>query len=189
MRGFIGATGGFGGGLRFLLINAWCARLVRAPIANSASSCSGNQEFVIRPIAKTELAVFRSLHHELRPGKSFSVWRRAVYRLWGHKLLWAAFAAPNGPMIAFNMYYFREGEWRQHIVHEAFIGVASAYRGLGIATALRQAAGRYFAECDVQGISTQIEGDNLPSLRSATKLGFQVVGSAVRGKMKLMKSF
>ncbi len=73
------------------------------------------------------------------------------------------------------MYYFREGEWRDRVIHEAFCGVVSEYRGQGLADSMRAAAAEHFTIGGLNGISTHIDHDNLPSLRSAERQGFRPI--------------
>ena len=79
-----------------------------------------------------------------------------------------------GRVVGMNLYYFRS-EDADDVVHEAYVGVASAFQGQGIGSQLRARAHVHFAATPVQGITSNIRADNAPSSRVAYKLGFQEI--------------
>lgn len=176
------------GSLRFVATNLWCSRhLTVGQNATVPGSGPGDEQLVIRTIKRSDISRFEKLHNELRPGKEISTWRRWLYSRAGSKLVWVV-ESTAGDFAGFTMYYFREGEWRHGIVHEAFIGVVEQYRGHGLADRLRHCAATDLAAGGVRGISTQIDHDNAPSLRSARRQGFRQIGTDNLGKLRLLRT-
>jgi len=171
-------------GLRFLAINLWCTRQV--PRADHPIAAPGSDRLAIRTITADDLDRFVDLHAKLRPGKQFSAWRRWLYARAGSKLAWVV-ETPAREFVGFNMYYFREGEWLDRVVHEAFIGVVEEFRGRGLANAMRSAAAGHFRGSGLHGISTSIHRDNAPSWHSAQREGFREVGGERTDKPLLIR--
>jgi RimJ/RimL family protein N-acetyltransferase len=103
-----------------------------------------------------------------------------LYRFTGRRMLFVAGIASNKSeqfaLVGANIYYFNDFDANQRFktIHEGFIGVTQSDRGLGIATALREAAFNHFKDLPLSGITTRIRSSNKPSLASAQKLGFCV---------------
>ena len=126
--------------------------------------------------AKPELlGQLQKLHIELRQGRRLNTWRLIMLYLAGNRLCSVALDRDRN-LLGFQLLYFQEQEWRQGVIHEAFIGVKPEYRGLGIATALRLHSARHLAgQGRLSGISSQAGPENKASLRSAEKAGFNIV--------------
>ena len=155
-------------GLRFLLRNlraAW--RLPKMPsIATPEVVLSGCSPFELGRLAR--------LHALLREGRTLNFWRLALYALKGESMV-AVARLPDGDIVGFDMFYFRQGEVTHRTVHEAFIGTREEWRRRGLATALRLASIQHFQASGLSGISSHIESSNSASLRSAVRAGFEVV--------------
>lgn len=74
-----------------------------------------------------------------------------------------------------NMYYFNSRDVKENTIHEGFIGVTAEAAGQGIATQMRKIAKTHFSLLEIKGISTRISINNVASLRSAQKIGFEPV--------------
>lgn len=168
-------------GMRFAAVNVYCARALPIPQTRRIAD-----ELTLRTVTAADLPRVERLHAELRPGKRFSSWRRWTYRRVGRTLLWVT-ETPKGEFVGINMYYFREREWRDRLVHEAFIGVAASHRGQGLSNAMRAAAAANFTDGGVHGISTHIERGNTPSWRSAQRQGFHEVSATLTDKPLLIR--
>lgn len=162
-------------GLQFAAVNLWCSRVLPPAEAPRPLTTAGGGHLLLRTIVAHDVDRLEELQNTLRPGKSFTAWRKWVYRRAGSKLVWVL-EDSSGGLVGCNMYYFREGEWRQSVVHTALTGVVNEYRGQGLGTAMRAAAVQYFTRGGLAGISTQIDDDNLASLRSAEHVGFRRTG-------------
>lgn len=81
----------------------------------------------------------------------------------------------NLKIVGMDMFYINQRDFKENTVHEGFIGVLSDYEGKGIATKMRQIALKHFKENNFDGISTRISKNNLRSLNSAKKLGFNPI--------------
>ena len=167
-------------GIQFAVINLYCARHVPIPDEGRVDGVT------IRTVKPGELSRFEQLHNQLRPGKRFSGWRRWTYRRLGSRLLWVCETAA-GEFVGLNMYYFREGEWRNQIVHSAFNGVLENYRRRGLSNGMRAAAAANFTGGGVRGISTLIDRRNVPSWRAAQRQGFREVAAQPDGKSLLIR--
>lgn len=126
------------------------------------------------------------LFYSLNGSGRFSPVRRLVYRLVGEKLMLVAVATVDGQekIVGMNMYYLNARDVIEGTVHEGFIGVAPEMGGRGIASNLRKMAVSHFAANGFGGISSRISIDNVSSLASAQKLGFQPVEKYYDAAMK-----
>jgi RimJ/RimL family protein N-acetyltransferase len=147
------------------------------------------EEFLLSGLTKDLIPQMDGLHRLLRDGRSINFWRKSILRRKGPAVCCAAIDGEN-VLIGFDYYYFREEEVSLDIIHEAFIGISPDQQSKGIATALRNHMVSHFAEQGLRGISTQIDHDNVPSIKSALKAGFQVCESGdVDDHIKLFYDF
>jgi len=78
-------------------------------------------------------------------------------------------------LVGINIYYLNPRDFSDGTIHEGFIGVMPESEGQGIATQMRNLAKEHFRNAGIKGISTRISKNNLGSLNSAKKLGFEPV--------------
>lgn len=78
-------------------------------------------------------------------------------------------------IVGMDMYYLNPRDFKENTIHEGFIGVMPEYEGQGIATKMRILAKQHFRDVGFRGISSRISKNNLGSLNSAKKLGFEPV--------------
>lgn len=157
-------------GAAFLARNLWaCSKLRIKPIPAGRYgpvTIEGTNSAGLREIQK--------LHAHLRGGRKLNLWRLGLLLAIGNRLCPVA-KDDCGNIVGFQLLYFREMEWRQSILHEAFIGVYPEYRGVGVSTSMRQHSCRHFQNASlVVGISSQAQISNIASLRSAEQAGFVV---------------
>jgi len=167
-------------GLWFIAINLRCTRNLPVPRVRRYG------HFVMRTLTTADIGPFTLLHNQLRPDKPLSAWRRWLYTRAGSKLVWVVETA-TGHFVGFTMHYFREGEWRRGIVHNAFISVSREYRGRGLGGALQAAAVEGFAAGGMKGVSTQVDRANPASLRMFLRQGFREAGVSDDGKLQLLR--
>jgi len=81
----------------------------------------------------------------------------------------------DGRIIGMGLYYFNKRDIIERTIHEGYTGLKTDYRGLGIGTQARRCALEHFAKFRfLNGVSSKVSLDNLPSLKSNIKLGFEV---------------
>ena len=120
-----------------------------------------------------DLPALSYLHKDLRERRSINVWRKTLFLLAGKKFL-AIVKDDNGYLVGFQMFYFRDNEMDSMILHEAFIGVRSDYRGQSIATNLTKYSTLHFSETPIKKISSRVADNNVASLRRALAGGFDI---------------
>lgn len=80
-------------------------------------------------------------------------------------------------VVAFEFFRLSSQDLRDGTVHESFIGVHPLHAGRGLATCLRKFSAISLKENGYKGISSRISLSNYGSLKSAEKLGFELVNS------------
>ena len=84
--------------------------------------------------------------------------------------------ADGGRIAGFAFFYFNQRDLRENTVHEGFIGVREEFSGRGLATRLRRAAVTSFSRVPgLKGLSSRIDMDNVASIRSGEKIGYELV--------------
>jgi RimJ/RimL family protein N-acetyltransferase len=126
---------------------------------------------VLAGLERVDLPELSDLHQQLRSGKMIGSWRRMLLWLEGGKFVMVA-KDETGQLLGFQLFYFRETEWRKKIIHEAYIGLKPAAQGAGLGSAMRALALAHFQRNGIAAISTRITADNLGSLKSAEKAGW-----------------
>lgn len=121
------------------------------------------------------------LYHNLNGKRELGLALETLYCISGRKAMLVATPdtkyGSKGSVIAMNMYYRNDRDFRENTIHEGFIGVSAHFEGRGIATQMRNLAKNHFARAGLSGISTRISISNHASLRSAEKVGFGPVDS------------
>lgn len=159
-------------GLSFLLRNARYSQGL--PKMSSFES----EGLVFSGLPKTHLAEVDRVHNVLR-GLPLSWNRRYYLYAFGEKMcgIVRRKAVPCS-IVAFQLLYFRRPESGCGVIHEAYIGVMPEFRGMGIATNLRRFTTGHLRKAGVKKVSSQVDQENVPSLRSALKVGFEISGQA-----------
>lgn len=109
--------------------------------------------------------------------KSFSNYQQIQFKLHSNKTIIVAEQYVDGvkKLVGMDMYYLNPRDFKENTIHEGFIGVIPECEGRGIATQMRILAKEHFRDAGFRGISTRISKNNLGSLNSAKKLGFEPV--------------
>tara|TARA_B100000963_G_scaffold335202_1_gene329110 strand:- start:601 stop:1161 length:561 start_codon:yes stop_codon:yes gene_type:complete len=154
-------------GIKFLLRNIKITR--KLPIINSKQI----GKFVIEPGCKKDLKDISILHKSLRDGRDLNIWRKILYRGMGKKLIFLL-KDSNKRVIGFEMFYFKDYEIENRIIHEAFIGIDKEYRQNNLSVHLREYSINHFSNTNLTAISTNIPAKNKPSIISAKKSGFKL---------------
>jgi ribosomal protein S18 acetylase RimI-like enzyme len=152
-------------GLIFLIRNLWHSRTLEdMPEARLA-------DISIRGMKPSEMPSVDQLQHQLRNGKRWNRWRRLLYRMRGRRLV-AVAVDHQQELLGFQMFYFRQGECGQRIIHSAFTGVKPEHQGDGIGTRIRIQALRCFMKAGLAGASMYVREDNKCSMLSAERAGY-----------------
>jgi len=157
-------------------ISFTCKNLLKLRSTNSVKPTNIGEIF-IRGMESSDEKQVLEIYHQLNGAAQFSCSRRWLYRLAGSKLMLVAVKKEmtGEKIVGMNMYYLNKRDFTDDSIHEGFIGVLPEMGGLGIATNMRNIAKKHFLENGFKGISTRISLSNLPSLKSAEKIGFKPV--------------
>lgn len=131
-------------------------------------------EFLLRGMSPSDFFVVNDIYRALSGAGSLARVRKILYRLIGHRLVVIA-ENPSGEVVGINCYYFNQKDWRESTIHEGFIGVMPSGAGRGLASEMRLFSIRHFSESKLHGISSRVSASNIASLRSAYRVGFEVV--------------
>ncbi len=130
-------------------------------------------EFCIESCQKSDFNHVSKLHKLLRDGRGLNFWRKVLYKSKGKKLMFLI-KDINKKIIGFQMFYFKEDEIENKIIHEAFIGIKREFRGNNLSAELRKYSIEHFSKTGLSAISTNIPTNNEPSKTSAQKSGFKL---------------
>lgn len=149
-------------------------RLRRASLID----CCTYNSVTYRGFRRGDFEQVTQIYTELNDGAVFSKWLEWLYRAVGGRCLLVAVKKGHDGgdrIVGINMYYLNLRDLRENTVHEGFIGVNPADSGRGIATRMRTLSRGHFELAKFRGISTRISRNNIASLHSAKKLGFEIV--------------
>jgi hypothetical protein len=132
-------------------------------------------EYTFRGMHRSELLQVNHIQCMLRNGKKWNIWRKILYYSFGRRLAIVALDK-YGRILGFQLLYFRSHEVRQRILHEAFIGILPEYRGNKLSQHLRKYSIKHFMDTPIRAISSQIDIENIPSIKSALASGGKLVG-------------
>lgn len=144
----------------------------------SLMECCTDNGVTYRGFRRDDFEQVAQIYTELNNGAVFSKWLGWLYRAVGGRCLLVAVkngCDGGGRIVGINMYYLNLRDLREDTVHEGFIGVNPADSGRGIATRMRILSRKHFELAKFKGISTRISRNNIASLHSAEKLGFEIV--------------
>ena len=116
------------------------------------------------------LTLYSDLNKTPRP----NLFRRLAYKVNQKKMMFSVVDSNNN-LVGLEIFYFNRRDAKENTVHEGFVGIVESCRGLGISTKLRRHSLSHFESSGLSGISSRISLNNVPSLRSAEKLGFKPV--------------
>lgn len=135
-----------------------------------------HDNYVIRGCLKSELEEAERIYKTLN-SRGFSRIQKMLLMLFSNKNLIITISNQNGykKIVGINLYYINHRDFKENTIHEGFIGVIPESEGRGIATKMRKQAIEHFRNAGFKGISTRISQNNLGSLNSARKLGFEPV--------------
>ena len=122
---------------------------------------------------RSEIFRLRKFYLSHNPKGTFGFFRFLLCLMTCPKLVVVAHSVEQKKMVGVDFFYFNERDLEEFTVHEGFIGVERSFEGRGIATNMRCLAKLHFAGAGISGISSRILKDNLASMASARKAGFE----------------
>lgn len=146
--------------------------MVAALPAFRATTVDGGGAILVTGCKRRDLGAALTLRAEVAGAPMRGGRRLVAWAFPSRSILCAIDSA--GRVVGMNLYYFR-AEDADLVLHEGYVGVATAFKGQWIGSQLRACAHLHFAATPVQGITSNIRADNAPSLRVAYKLGFQEI--------------
>jgi RimJ/RimL family protein N-acetyltransferase len=126
-----------------------------------------------QPCTRARVNDVVKLFTELSMDRSMGIDKRLLLRLLGTRISLVCVDMKSGEVVGMMIFYFRLDESHKHIIHQAFTGLRSSYRGKGLGTTMRRVALNHFASVNwLAGVSSRVSINNKPSLMSNLKLGF-----------------
>lgn len=132
------------------------------------------------------LGDLEKLQYEMRNGRMFNLWRKILYLFKGKSLLCIAVDDKN-ELLGFIIYYFHEEDNDNNIIHQAFTGVVESQRGMGIGTVMINHMIAHFKESRIKCITSNSLEDNIASIKTKKKAGFEIVKTLEHEKKKSVK--
>ena len=135
-------------------------------------------DFTFTHATTSMLKELEALHHVLFRVPLIS-WIRWFYKIRCEQLV-SVVLNKEGKVIGYDMFIFNEGEVKDFILHEPFVGVDPAYQGQGLSTKLRQYSISCYDFGVLSAISTVAGVDDIKAIRSAQKAGFVIVKASAK---------
>ena len=135
---------------------------------------SESGDIKIRSAKSDEINEINDIYEKLN-SQGLSNYQRIQFKVNSKKTIIVAEQHVDGKkkLVGIDMYYLNARDFSEGTIHEGFVGVLPESEGQGIATQMRKRAIEHFRIAGFKGISTRISKNNLGSLNSARKLGFE----------------
>lgn len=133
---------------------------------------------IFRGYCSSDEKSISEIYKNLNDGAIYSLIQRMLFSRIGRQFMFVVEEIdPLGKsqIVGMNMYYLNKRDHQENTIHEGFIGVLPKIAGQGVATKMREMAVSHFKMARFSGISTRISLNNVASLVSARKIGFQTV--------------
>lgn len=156
--------------LKVVLVN-FRASLLFKPLALEESG-----RYIVKPMTLMNAWSSMLLFRKVFPDKPYGVLRFAFLAVVAKKFS-VCVLNEKDEVVAFEFFRISGQDMRDGTVHESFVGVHPLYTGCGLATCLRSFSIRSLKKNGYKGISSRILLSNIGSLKSAEKLGFELVNS------------
>jgi ribosomal protein S18 acetylase RimI-like enzyme len=136
-----------------------------------------NDEIVFRGVKSGEIGEVLSIYTLLNNNKKINFIRSLLYQLLGNKIILIAVKrdATMERIVGISLYYLNKRDIEGNTVHQGFIGMIPEFSNKGIGTDLGEYALKHFSKHGFLGISTRISVSNIPSIKSAEKVGFKIL--------------
>lgn len=130
------------------------------------------EDIVLRGLAVEYLSSVKQLYKIIQD-KKMPLWQVILYRFFGNRLV--IVSLKNDELQGMELYYFNPRDVKEGTAHQGLTAVAEQHRGQGVATKIRKHAAAHFQKNGLSGLSSRVDLDNIPSLKSNIKLGFEPV--------------
>ena len=131
--------------------------------------------YSIIPCTGKSLQIIGSIYSELSDNRALSKRNSFLFKVCGKKLVFVLYDKVNKKILGTEFYYFNKRDIRESTIHQGFRGVLPEFQGRGLGTALTQYAYAVFSKTSLKGMSTRVSCNNLSSLVSNKKIGFEPV--------------
>ena len=129
----------------------------------------------IIPCIGQSLQTVEAVYSMLSDDMALSKRNRMLFMVCGRKLVFVLYDKVAEKIIGVEFYYFNKRDINENTIHQGFRGILPEYQGKGLGTALTQYAYDIFSKTSLKGMSTRVSCNNLSSLISNKKIGFEPV--------------
>lgn len=163
-------------GLGYLILNLWATRgMSKIPFKQDGDYYFGG----LHPGQIPELD---NLHRLLRYGNSLNLWTKILLKYRGYVLCGIIMDADKN-IVGFQLSQFKKDEYAERIIRVEFAGLLPHLRGKGLASLSRIHIVEYCLSQGIKGFSATVRSDNIAALKSAEKLGYQIIDRQCNGRM------
>ena len=131
--------------------------------------------YSIIPCTGKTLQIIGSIYSTFSDNAPLPNRNKLLFLLCGRKLVFVLYDKVNKKILGTEFYYFNKRDRREFTIHQGFRGILPEFQGKGLGTALTQYAYTVFSKTSLQGMSTRVSCNNLPSLVSNKKIGFEPI--------------
>lgn len=139
--------------------------------------------YTIRSMSFSDALRSIQTYKRVFPDRSYNV-IKSVFLIFIARHFSFAVVNRKNEVIGFEFFRFSRKDIKNGTIHESFIGVVSSESGKGVASKLREFSSQMFENNGLKGISSRIVLSNVGSLKSAKKLGFQIVKTYINDSGK-----
>ena len=132
-----------------------------------------NEQFDILSMNKSYINKIDEIYSLFPDGKHMSWEMKILFYLCGKVLVFLLYDKNSHEVIGLEFYYFNKRDIKEHTIHQGFRGILPEFQGKGLGTALTQYAYDVFSKISLKGMSTRVSCNNLSSLISNKKIGFE----------------
>ena len=130
--------------------------------------------YYIEPFKQEDLKEIELLYEELNNGKKIDKSKKNLLRKNGDKICFVAKEYNFNTIIGIEIYYYNLTDLKNNTIHQGFRGVRPDWQGQGVVTAITKKAKDHFRINKFSGITSRVDIDNKPSIKSNSNLGFRV---------------
>ena len=154
----------------FVLRNIYaCLKLKKIKIAIVS------ENIMILPMTRNYLKDVSYIYSKLSDGDVLSWRNKLLFFLCGSKLVFILYDKFEQKVIGTEFYYFNKKDIQESTIHQGFRGILPEFQGKGLGTALTQYAYDVFSKTSLKGMSSRVSCNNLASLISNKRIGFEPI--------------
>ena len=130
---------------------------------------------VISGVSRKELKDIYAVYARIYNNKYPKIQSRIVYFFLSQKCVFSAKEKTTGKIIGIMLFYKTKRDVIENTIHIGFTGILPEFQGQKIGTKITVHSVNHFKKSNLNGISTRISLNNLPSLKTYMGLGFKPV--------------